>query len=307
MAEIETQTKNQSQTQLHSNNLPITEERTKTGVKRGFVQVKKTITFEFARNGMKAITTLIISFVVYLLFLIIAIIEESQGAPVSEDPADYFKAYLMMIGFLILIITTTFGGSIIAEDFEKQTGNLLFPKITKDRLLVGRFIARYLYSAGAVIFYYVLVAITTFIKYNVIPKIIWGSLGWALLYTFALLSFTTFFSSIMKRSSTAMISTILIVLIVFQLLTMLIMYAGITVEPFFMLTYYESIITRWFNMPNADERFVELSFDRGPLSDSGASYMQWITPSATGAIIGMLVYSAICLIIAYVVFRRRQN
>lgn len=294
----------QKQTQFQTHNLPISEEKTKTGVKRSVMQIQKTITFEFVRNGMRAITALIISFIVYALFLIIAIIEENQGAPVPEDPAEYFQKYLMMIGFLILIITTTFGGSIISEDFEKQTGNLLFPKITKDRLLVGRLIARYLYSVGAVVFYYVLVAITTFIKYDGIPKIIWGSLGWALLYTFAMLSFTTLFSSIMKRSSTAMISTILIVLIVFQLLTMIIMYTGVTIEPFFMLTYYESIITKWFNMP--DDRFVEISFNHGPLSD-GTTYMQWLTPSATGAIIGMLVWSAICLVIAYIAFRIRQN
>ncbi|QEE14433.1 ABC transporter permease [Promethearchaeum syntrophicum] len=303
MAEIEIKT----QSGLY--NLPITEERTKTGTKRSILQIRKTITFEFARNGRRAITSLFISFAIFALFLIVQIIQENQGSPVPEDPAEYFQGYLFMIDFLILIIAATFGGSIIAEDFEKQTGNLLFPKITKDRLLVGRIIARYIYSMAAVIFYYILVAITTFIKYDGIPKIIWGSLGWALLYTFALLSFVTMFSALMKRSSTAMISSILIVLIVFQLLTMILMYTGATVEPFFMLTYYANIIRSWFNMPADDQRFTEFSFRGGPSGQmtDGNTYMSWSTPSATGAVIGMLVYSAICLTIAYLVFRRRQN
>jgi len=303
MAEIEIKT------QSGSNNLPITEERTKTGTKRSILQIRKTVTFEFARNGRRAITSLLISFAIFALFLIVQIIQENQGAPVTEDPAQYFQGYLFMIDFLILIIAAMFGGSIIAEDFEKQTGNLLFPKITKDRLLVGRIIARYIYSMAAVIFYYILVAITTFIKYDGIPKIIWGSLGWALLYTFALLSFVTMFSALMKRSSTAMVSSILIVLIVFQLLTMILMYTGATVEPFFMLTYYANIIRSWFNMPADDQRFTEFSFQGGPggqMTD-GNTYFSWSTPSVEGAVIGMLVYSAICLTIAYLVFRRRQN
>jgi len=305
MAEIETQTQIQDTTQ----NLPITAERTHTGTKRSFLQIQKTIGFEFARNGKREITSLIISLAIFTLTLIIQIIQENQGAPVTEDPAVYFQGYLFMIDFLILIIAATFGGSIIAEDFEKQTGNLLFPKITKDRLLIGRIIARYIYSMSAVVFYYVLVAITTFIKYDGIPKIIWGSLGWALLYTFALLSFVTMFSALMKKSSTAMVSSILIVLIVFQLLTMILMYTGVTVEPFFMLTYYANIIRSWFNMPATDERYTEFSFQGGPggqMTD-GNTYYSWSTPSASGAVIGMLVYSAICLTIAYLVFRRRQN
>jgi ABC-type transport system involved in multi-copper enzyme maturation permease subunit len=303
MAEIETKI------QSDSNNLPITEERTKTGTKRSLLQVRKTITFEFSRNGRRAITSLIISFAIFALTLIMQIIQENQGAPVTEDPARYFQGYLFMIEFLILIIAAMFGGSIIAEDFEKQTGNLLFPKITKDRLLVGRIIARYIYSMGAVIFYYALVAITTFIKYDGIPKIIWGSLGWALLYTFALLAFVTMFSALMKRSSTAMVSSILIVIMVFELLTMILMYTGVTIEPFFMLTYYAKIIRSWFNMPADDQRFTEFSFEGmgGPPMDDGNTYMSWSTPSAEGAVIGMLVYSAICLMIAYLVFRRRQN
>ena len=295
----------QTQTYAHPDNLTLTEQRTKIGAKRSYLQIEKTIKFEFLRNGAKFISMLIMSFLIFALFLIIEIIDENNGAIPTEDPAEYFEGYLFMISFIILIVASTFGGSIIAEDFEKQTGNLLFPKITKDRLLFGRMVTRYTYSALSVIFYYVLVAITTFIKYDGIPKIVWGSLGWALLYTFALLSFVTLFSAIMKRSSSATIYSILIVLIVFQLLTMILMVTGVTIEPFFMLTYYANIITNWFHMP--EERYMELPFHRGPEGVSENTFYSWITPSATGAVIGMLVWSVVCLLIAYIVFRRRQN
>jgi len=295
----------QTQTHIQPEEMSLNDQRTKIGTKRSYLQIEKTIKFEFLRNGAKFISMLIMSFLIFALFLIIEIIDENQGAAVPTDPAEYFEGYLFMVSFIILIVASTFGGSIIAEDFEKNTGNLLFPKITKDRLLFGRIVARYIYAAFAVTFYYVLVAITTFIKYDGIPKVVWGSLGWSLLYTFALLSFVTLFSSFMKRSSSATIYSILIVLIVFQLLTMILMVTGVTIEPFFMLTYYANIITSWFHMP--EERFMEIPFHRGPEGISENTFYSWITPSATGAIIGMLVWSAICLGIAYIVFKRRQN
>jgi len=285
----------QTQTHIQSEGMPLTEQRTKIGTKRSYLQIEKTIKFEFLRTG----------FLIFALFLIIEIIDESNGAIPTEDPAEYFEGYLFMVSFIILIVASTFGGSIIAEDFEKNTGNLLFPKITKDRLLFGRLVARYFYAALAVSFYYVLVAVATFIKYDAIPKVVWGSLGWSLLYTFALLSFVTLFSALMKRSSSATIYSILIVLIVFQLLTMILMVTGVTIEPFFMLTYYSNIITSWFHMP--EERYMELPFHRGPEGVSEETFYSWITPDATGAIIGMLVWSVVCLTIAYLVFRRRQN
>jgi len=295
----------QTKTHIQPDEMALTEQRTKIGAKRSYLQIEKTIKFEFLRNGAKFVSMLIMSFVIFALFLIIEIINENNGAIPTEDPAVYFEGYLFMVSFIILIITSTFGGSMIAEDFEKHTGNLLFPKITKDRLLFGRFVARYIYSAISVSFYYLLVAIATFIEYGGIPKIVWGSLGWALLYTFALLSFVTLFSAIMKRSSSATIYSILIVLIVFQLLTMVLRVTGVTIEPFFMLTYFSNIITSWFHMP--EERYMESLFEHGPGSEGGKTFYSWITPSATGAVIGMLVWAVICLTIAYIVFRRRQN
>jgi len=295
----------QTQTHIQSERMPLTEQRTKIGTKRSYLQIEKTIKFEFLRTGKKMVSMLTMNFLIFALFLIIEIIDESNGAIPTEDPAEYFEGYLFMVSFIILIVASTFGGSIIAEDFEKNTGNLLFPKITKDRLLFGRLVARYFYAALAVSFYYVLVAVATFIKYDAIPKVVWGSLGWSLLYTFALLSFVTLFSALMKRSSSATIFSILIVLIVFQLLTMILMVTGVTIEPFFMLTYYSNIIINWFHMP--EERYMELPFHRGPEGVSEETFYSWITPDATGAIIGMLVWSVVCLTIAYLVFRRRQN
>ncbi|MHA1602272.1 MAG: ABC transporter permease [Promethearchaeota archaeon] len=287
--------------------LTPTIQKTQVGAKRSLIQIEKTVKFELLKNFGKFMAMLLTSLFIFILFLVINEIQEYNGSPTPDDPADYFQSYLMMISFLILIISSTFAGSIIAEDFEKQTGNLLFPKISKDRLLIGRIIARYLYIALSIGFYYLIVGIYTFIKYNGVPKIVWGSMGWALLYAFLLFAFITFLSAILKRSSTAVITGILVLLIIFPMLRMILMFTGVTVEPLFILTYFGDIITVWFNMPPNDARFVEMAFGRGPMADPSNTYMSWITPSAAGAVIGVIIYSVILFGAAYIIFRRRQN
>ncbi|MHA1199118.1 MAG: hypothetical protein ACTSQF_07195, partial [Candidatus Heimdallarchaeaceae archaeon] len=182
---------------------------------------------------------------------------------------------------------------------------LLFPKITKGRLFVGRLIARYMLSALAVIFYYILVVIAAAFKYTNLPVETWASLGWALLYTFLVLSLVIFFSSFMKKTSTVIVVSLVMVLLVFNLGSTILVISGVEIEPLFILTYYSSIITQSFAMPT--ERFVE-GFLGGPHPGGDApTVMQWITPSVEGAIIGMLIYSAILLVGAYFLFRRRQQ
>ena len=278
-------------------------EKTKTGLRRGFIQIKSTINFEIKRNLKNFFMMFVVLLIIYLMSMSINLIQEGRGADAPDEPVDYIKSYLILIDFLVMIIATTFGGSIIAEDYNSQTGNLIFPKITKGRLFTGRLIARYLLSAVSVISYYLLVGITTAIKYNSLPGTIWISMLWALLYTFLVLSFVAFFSSFMKSTSATVVTSILLILIVFNLINSILMFTGVTWEPFFILTYYSSIITESFAMP--EERYVERALRSQ--TGSGPTYMSWITPSVTGAIIGMLIYSAILLGFAYYFFRRRQQ
>lgn len=278
------------------------------GMRRGWIQIERTMTFEFLRNGSKMFAMLLTAAGIFTLFLVIQVISENKGATPPEDSGSYFQNYLGMIDFLILIIATTFFGSIIAEDFEKETGNLLFPKIPKERLLLGRVIARYIYAFFVVAFYYLLVAVTTFIKYEGVPKIVWESMLWAELYLFGVIAFFTLASSLFKRSATAMITGLLAMLILFNLLSMIFMFTGITAEPFYFLTYYANIITACFNMP--ETRYGEFGFGGpggagGPATD--ATYYQWITPSPIGAILGILIYSIVCFGLAYLIYRRKQN
>lgn len=223
-------------------------------------------------------------------------------APDPSDAATYIQRFFILLELMIVLVAAGFGGSIIAEDFEKQTGNLLFPKVPKNRLLAARLMARFAYAATSIFLYYMLILIPTLVKFGNIPIEFWGSLMWAFLYLFMLLTVTTFFSSIMKRTSSAIILTIVILLLLFNMVSMIFAMAGVTAEPLFILTYYANIISSWLNMP--EERFTSVT--RMTPRGKRTTY-SWATPDAAGALAGMIIISTMFLIVSYIIFKRRQN
>ncbi|MCE7743342.1 MAG: ABC transporter permease [Candidatus Heimdallarchaeota archaeon] len=283
------------------------------GFKKSVTQVGATVTFEFKRNLKNMFISFGIAVGIYILSLVINLIQEGRGAESPASSGEYLTSYLGMMGFFILIIAIMFAGNIIALDYDKHTGNLIFPKITKGRLFLGRVIARYLLSVLAVLVYYVLVGATALIKYGDLPIEILASLGWAILYTFAVFALVAFFSSFLKKTSTTIVVSLVMMLMVFNLGTTILMMTGVTWEPLFILTYYANIISYSIGYSVAGvfvsglptERFLEGSIGPGVGGD-GPTFMRWITPDITGALIGMIIYSVVLIVAAYFFFRRRQ-
>ena len=139
-------------------------EKQKAGLRRDLTQIGDTITFEFKRNLKSFILMLLVFLGIFIIFLIVQELQYLQDVPLQEDPIDYIISYTGMFGFMVILSAAGFAGSIIAEDFHKQTGNLIFPKISKTRLLIGRVISRYGLNAICVTFYYILIGLMTFIK-----------------------------------------------------------------------------------------------------------------------------------------------
>lgn len=283
-------------------------EKRKAGLRRDLTQIGDTITFDFKRNLKSFILMLIVFLGIFIVFLIVNELQYLQDVPLPEEPINYINSYMSMFGFMVILSAAGFAGSIIAEDFHRQTGNLIFPKISKTRLLIGRVISRYGLNAICVGFYYVLIGVMTFIKYEEIPIVIWGSLGWALLYTFMIFSFVTLMSSIMKSTAISIIVSILFLLIVFNMLSMILRFAGVEGEPLYILTYYEGIITASMNMP--DPRYSEIRMPTG-MGGNGdgefATFINWTTPTEAVALIGMLIFTSIFLALTYFLYRRRQS
>jgi len=278
--------------------------RRKAGIKRNITQIGDTFTFELKKNLIPFIIMMGVSALMFILFLILQWVQEIQDVPLPTNSVDYFGSFFQFIfGFLVILTASGFAGSIIAEDFQKQTGNILFPKISKSKLFVGRIMARFLMNAICIIFYYILVSSITYIKFGEVPSALLSSLAFALFYTFSLFSMVTFMSSILKSTSASIIASIFIYLLVFTMITQILSVIASVIEPWFLLPYYEKIITAILNMPA--ERYGPNPNAIGPPGFSGSSI--WLTPDVPTALFGMLIYSMIFLTLAYFRYRRRQS
>jgi ABC-type transport system involved in multi-copper enzyme maturation permease subunit len=277
-------------------------ERKSLGAKRSVTQVFDTIQFEIGRNFKKLLIMLVVFTGIFLLFLIIDEVRFARGIKLPEKPVNFISGYLGMMNFLVLISAATFGGSLIAVDFEKLTGNLIFPKISRDRLLAGRFTAAYFMNALCIIYYYVIVGIYTYVKYDEIPEKTWNSLGMALLYTLAVLSFVLFWSSLMKTTASAVVISVMMLLIVFSIVNSILM-VSTQQEPYFLLDYLGYSITSVFDMP--DPRYMDMEI---AISETDKLTMRsWLTPEIDVAIWGMSIYTVVFFVLAYLRFKTRQN
>ena len=299
---------NLEQEEINLQDLAI--EKQNAGIRRDFTQIGNTITFELKRNFKKFIVMLIVYFAMFLLLLLIPFLLEIFIGVEFENSLEYlqqlFSSQYGILGLLTIISAAIFGGSIISEDFSAQTGNLLFPKISKTRLLIGRIIARFSYIALCTGFLYTLMVIVTFIRFGDVPITILLSLLWALYYAFAVFSFVILMSSLMKNTSMSIIFSILIFLMVFQMIWGIFMFSGFTDEfelpMFFILSYYEGIISGSLEMPAT--RYGPIP---GQMFGGSEPFNMWITPNAIGAGIGLLIYISILLSIAYIRYIKRQS
>lgn len=281
----------------------IIAEKQTIGIKRNITQIIDTINFEFKRTKKTFIIMLFLYLGIFLLNVLILELEKAAGVELAEESIEYIGDYFGFFGILIIVSTATFGGGIIAEDFQKQTGNLIFPKISKSRLLIGRVISRYFLNVILIIFYYLLVALITNYEYGELPDTYLDSMGWALLYTFMIFTFVIFMSSINKSKSATIIISILFFLIIFHIIESILMVTRTGIEPLFIPTYYENIIEASLDMP--DPRFEEISF--GPPRRDNPEFKLWLTPSIIAAFIGMLTFSGLQLAAAFILYKRRQS
>ena len=275
-------------------------------ITRVVIQIGDTIFFEFRKNLKKLL--FLLGFTAVFIYLNMFLVKGLMADLGIEDPEtikDYVSQQFAFFSTLLTISAAAFFGSIIVEDAEKRTGNIMFPKIGKDRLIVGRFIAIYLMFSFLILIYYASVVLTALSIYSdPIPKELWESFGWALFYALALSSFVTFISSISKSVNISVVLSILFLLIVFDIGTTIIMFSGSKIEPLFILTYHSNIITAVFDFP--EQRYIEMDIYQGFEQLEGNIYRIWITPSVEGAFWALLIYTVGSLLLAYIFYRRKD-
>ncbi|MFX1456839.1 MAG: hypothetical protein ACFFDB_15805 [Promethearchaeota archaeon] len=276
----------------------------------GIKPVLYTIVFELKKQKKKfyffsAITIL----VGFLLGYILPIIPSYL---LSNTQAEFFETGLQFISFLTLFAACLFFSGIICSEFDKKTGFIVFPKINKYKLIIGKYIGNLILVVSIISIYYFILGLLGYFYYSGPINIrLFYSYGIALLYVIALSSFVTFFSSFMRSVNLTIITTLVILLIGLNISDQIVSFIlADSFEPLYSLVYLGSLITGILSNPFPDPRYVEFSFSGsggGPFGPGGEfSFGQWVTPTVFMGITLLLVNIVIFLILAAVLFKRRQ-
>ena len=176
--------------------------------------------------------------IVAVLALISVAVLGFGGDNVTTEGGLY--TYISFAELLILIGATLFSSVTLVSEFEERTSLMLFTKpIRKSSIFLGKFVAAFILNAVLMLFYYIVSAIMVAIKTGGFTDNIFPSFGLCLIYIFSLTGIAIFFSSLMKKSSSASILTFVFILLVPAIIQIVVSVAG-NIDPWFMLNYAEA-------------------------------------------------------------------
>ncbi|MFW9828523.1 MAG: hypothetical protein ACFFEY_13110 [Candidatus Thorarchaeota archaeon] len=267
-----------------------------------------TIIFEIKKQRKKFYFFSLISILV--AFLLGYILQLIPSYLLPDTQAEFFSNSLQFISFITLFAACLFFSGIICSEFNKKTGFIVFPKINKYKLIIGKYLGNLTLVVIIITIYYFILGILGFFYYGGPINIrIFYSYGIAILYVIALSSFVSFFSSFMRSVNLTIISTLIILLIGFNIADQIVtLIFADNFEPLYSLAYLGSLITGILEFPFPDPRYSEFSFSgMGPGGIGGDfTFGQWITPSIEVGITLLLVFIVVYFALAAYLFKRRQ-
>jgi len=274
----------------------------------GLKPILHTIIFQMKKQKKKFY--FFIGVVILVAFLVGYLLQLIPGNLLSDTQAEFFSGGLSFISFITLFAACLFFSGIICSEFDKKTGFIVFPKINKYKLILGKYLGNLILVVSIVAIYYFLLALLGFYYYGgPINVRLFYSFGFAVLYVIALSSFVTLFSSFLRSVNITIIITLIILLIGLniadQIITLVFRDAF---EPLYSLSYLGNLITSILESPFPDPRYVEFSFGGMGPGGFGGNFTigTWLTPSIGMGTTLLIVYIVACFALAALLFKRRQ-
>jgi len=270
-----------------------------------YIEIKPilhTYVFELKKNSKKFIIFSIITGLIGFLigFLGFALIPEDS---LSSSQGAYFQDGLGIMSLILIFGVCFFFGGIICSEFSTKSGYIVFPKINKYKLIIGKYLGNITLLIGVIAIYYFILVLLGIFFYGLPLNIrIFHSFAITILYILAVSSFVTLFSSFMKSVNMTIIATILILLIVFSLVDQIVVLSNPDFEPIYSLDFMSRLITSILETDfpaTTAERYIDMEMQ-------GFIFRIWITPTIQMGITVMLLYTIICLGLASIIFSRKQ-
>ena len=217
----------------------------------------------------------------------------AKGLEGRGNATAFGKEFFTVAPFLLIIVVGVWlGGDILATEFERKTGYMLFTNpIKRVTIVAGKFMACFVSTLLSISVLYLIGTIFTLNNYGWAPSTILGSFGLAVLYGCAVLGLTFLFSSILGVASATVISFFSLILIMPILGALLLSNAG--VEPWFLLSYSAGTIGAYIDPPA--QRIVS--------TQTGTNYAY---PDFTISVIVMLAYVLASIILCIIATKRRE-
>jgi len=244
------------------------------------LQIKKFVIFAL----INLLLLIIMNFIFYALGLV-------SFLPYSL--ATFYQNGSQYLILLIVLEVCFFFSGMICSEFKNKTGLTIIPLISKNKLLLGKYIANLLLVIGLIGVHYITIVFLGYYFYGgIIMSSILISFGFAVLFVLALSSIVTFLSSFMKSVIPIIIIILGLFLFGFSIIEAFMRTIAPEFEPLYSLLYMSNII-RYSLYPN----FTSM--------DRVTSFGQWIFPTVEGALIMMLIYTVIFFTLANQLFKRR--
>ena len=137
---------------------------------------------------------------------------------------------------LFLIGATLFSSVTLVSEFEERTALMLFTKpIRKGSIFGGKFIAAFVLNVAFMAVYFMVSAILVAIKTGGFTANVFVSMGYCIIYIFALTGIAMLFSALMKKSSSASILTFVFLLLIPDIVSIVIALAADTTDVWYMI------------------------------------------------------------------------
>ncbi|MGQ4892851.1 MAG: ABC transporter permease [Candidatus Njordarchaeia archaeon] len=230
-----------------------------------------------------------------LIMFLPQIITTALNLGIPDDPKDFITQQLSMIDMLIILSATFFAGDVLVSEYEKRTGYTLFPNpLRKEVIYMGKMASSLLASLMVILIYYIYGAATTYVYYSTIPGEIWTSLGYAILYTFAVVGLAFLFNVLNRSTMTSTLLTFFTLFMILPIVTNVISLTGS--EPWYILTYAADVITLVFNPPKV--RKVEIKV-------RGMTLYQFY-PDFYASTLVILAYAVVTIFASLIMFKKRE-
>jgi ABC-2 type transport system permease protein len=235
-----------------------------------------------------------------VVIALMTVIRPLLGLEFSNDAVSFVNDYTTWVQIIVLIGAVAFASGALSSEFEKRTGLLMFPQpVRRTTYLVGKYFSSTIVMALALGVYYLAVSILSLAIVGSVPGTIVLSYGFAVLYGMAVCAVAMLFSSILKTNTAAIVATVLTFLMVMTLVTQLLAMSHI--DPFFMTSNAGNVISY------ALQSTYPTTFSTTTYSPDGGvmTSTTYIPTEATAALV-LLSYVVVSLLVANVMFKRRQ-